>query len=219
MSNNNNTKTYYQFILDNSSSMAACWLQTLSAYNEHLDEIKQIVRKYPEQEVVVSLCTFNNTVKHPRVDQPINQFNYLRSRDIDPEGMTALLDAIGTSVDRIQEAHGAEIDANKASVVCIILTDGEENASRYYDFPTIARRIDDLEATEKWSFTFIGADIDAWRIGRMLNIKMNKSVSITKRNMKKSMSSLSDAMEMYMSMKSTGGKFDFLMNEKEENEE
>ncbi len=216
---NNNTKTYYQFILDNSSSMAACWLQTLSAYNEHLDEIKQIVRKYPEQEVVVSLCTFNNTVKHPRVDQPINQFNYLRSRDIDPEGMTALLDAIGTSVDRIQEAHGAEIDANRASVVCIILTDGEENTSRYYDFPTIARRIDDLEATEKWSFTFIGADIDAWRIGRMLNIKMNKSVSIAKRNMKKSMSSLSDAMEMYMSMKSTGGKFDFLMNEKEENEE
>jgi len=216
---NNNTKTYYQFILDNSSSMAACWLQTLSAYNEHLDEIKQIVRKYPEQEVVVSLCTFNNTVKHPRVDQPINQFNYLRSRDIDPEGMTALLDAIGTSVDRIQEAHGAEIDANKASVVCVILTDGEENASHYYDFPTIARRIDDLEATEKWSFTFIGADIDAWRIGRMLNIKMNKSVSIAKRNMKKSMSSLSDAMEMYMSMKSTGGKFDFLMNEKEENEE
>jgi hypothetical protein len=79
--------------------------------------------------------------------------------------------------------------------------------------------IDDLEATEKWSFTFIGADIDAWRIGRMLNIKMNKSVSIAKRNMKKSMSSLSDAMDMYMSMKSTGGKFDFLMNEKEENEE
>jgi uncharacterized protein YegL len=216
---NNNTKTYYQFILDNSSSMAACWLQTLSAYNEHLDEIKQIVRKYPEQEVVVSLCTFNNTVKHPRVDQPINQFNYLRSRDIDPDGMTALLDAIGTSVDRIQETHGPEIDANKASVVCIILTDGEENASRFYDFPTIARRIDDLEATEKWSFTFIGADIDAWRIGRMLNIKMNKSVSIAKRNMKNSMSSLSDAMDMYMSMKGTGGKFDFLMNEKEENEE
>jgi hypothetical protein len=216
---NNNTKTYYQFILDNSSSMAACWLKTLSAYNEHLDEIKQIVTKYPEQEVVVSLCTFNNKVLHPRIDQPIHQFNYLRSRDIDPDGMTALLDAIGTSVDRIQETHGAEIDANKASVVCIILTDGEENASRFYDFPTIARRIDDLEATEKWSFTFIGADIDAWRIGRMLNIKMNKSVSIAKRNMKNSMSSLSDAMDMYMSMKSTGGKFDFLMNEKEENEE
>ena len=213
---NNNTKTYYQFILDNSSSMADCWLKTLSAYNEHLDEIKEIVKKYPEQEVVVSLCTFNNLVLHPRVDQPIHLFNYLRSRDIDPEGMTALLDAI---VDRIHEAHGAEIEANKASVVCIILTEGEENASLYYDFPTIARRIDDLEATEKWSFTFIGADIDAWRIGRMLNIKMNKSVSIAKRNMKASMSSLSEAMEMYMSMKSTGGKFDFLMNEMEENEE
>ncbi len=216
---NNNTKTYYQFILDNSSSMADCWLKTLSAYNEHLDEIKEIVKKYPEQEVVVSLCTFNNLVLHPRVDQPIHRFNYLRSRDIDPDGMTALLDAIGSSVDRIHEAHGAEIEANKASVVCIILTDGEENASLYYDFPTIARRIDDLEATEKWSFTFIGADIDAWRIGRMLNIKMNKSVSIAKRNMKASMSSLSEAMEMYMSMKSTGGKFDFLMNEMEENEE
>jgi hypothetical protein len=53
----------------------------------------------------------------------------------------------------------------------------------------------------------------------MLNIKMNKSVSIAKRNMKNSMSSLSDAMDMYMSMKSTGGKFDFLMEEKGENEE
>jgi hypothetical protein len=216
---NNNTKTYYQFILDNSSSMSACWQKTLSAYNEHLDQIKDIVKKYPEQEVVVSLCTFNNTVLHPRVDQPIDQFNYLRSSDIDPDGMTALLDAIGTSVDRIKEAHGSEIDANKASVVCIILTDGEENASRYYDFPTIARYIDDLEATERWSFTFIGADIDAWRVGRMLNIKMNKSVSIAKRNMKASMNRLSDAMDMYMSMKSSGGKFDFLMDEKEGSEE
>jgi hypothetical protein len=130
--------------------------------------------------------------------------------------MTALLDAIGTSVDRIQELHGAEINANKASVVCIILTDGEENASRYYDFPTIARRIDDLQATEKWSFTFIGADIDAWRIGRMLNIKMSKSVTIAKRNMKASMNRLSDAMDDYMAMKSTGGKFDFLLDDKRE---
>ena len=213
---NNNTKTYYQFILDNSSSMGPCWLQTLSAYNEHLDEIKQIVTKYPDQQVEVSLCTFNNTVLHPRIDQPIHEFNYLRSRDINPKGMTALLDAIGTSVDRIQELHGAEINANKASVVCIILTDGEENASRYYDFPTIARRIDDLEATEKWSFTFIGADIDAWRIGRMLNIKMSKSVTIAKRNMKASMDRLSDAMDDYMAMKSTGGKFDFLLDDKRE---
>ncbi|MFM7234366.1 MAG: vWA domain-containing protein [Flavobacteriales bacterium] len=215
---NKNTKTYYQFILDNSSSMASCWLQTLSAYNEHLDEIKQIVKKYPEQEIHVSLCTFNNTVLHPRIDQPIHEFNYLRSRDIDPQGMTALLDAIGTSVDRIRETHGAEIDANKASVVCIILTDGEENASRYYGFPQIARLIDDLEATEKWSFTFIGADIDAWRIGRMLNIKMSKSVSIGKQNMKASMHQLSNAMEDYMAKKSTGGKFDFLFGDKKDRE-
>jgi hypothetical protein len=50
----------------------------------------------------------------------------------------------------------------KMSVVMVILTDGIENASREFTYhTTIKRTIKALEETEKWSFTFLGADIDA----------------------------------------------------------
>jgi hypothetical protein len=97
------------------------------------------------------------------------------------------------------------------SIVMVILTDGMENASREFTYHQIARTIKDLEETEKWTFSFLGADIDAIHTSKMLNIRTENVVSFNKRDMDTMMSDISEGMRHYSYCKSEGKtKKDFL---------
>ena len=56
-----NKKTYYQIILDKSGSMSDCIAQTINGFNEQTND-QGLQEKYPEQEILVSLTTFNHEV-------------------------------------------------------------------------------------------------------------------------------------------------------------
>jgi hypothetical protein len=78
-----------------------------------------------------------------------------------PSGLTALHDAVGGSVEFIKGKVGKEIKRNpNADVVMLIITDGEENASRNFSGTKVQKLIKKLEATEKWTFLFVGLDVD-----------------------------------------------------------
>ena len=57
-----NKKTYYQLILDKSSSMQDCVSTTVNGFNEQMQMIRSMKKKFPEQEFLVSLTTFNQDV-------------------------------------------------------------------------------------------------------------------------------------------------------------
>ena len=57
-----NKKTYYQIILDKSSSMSDCIESTVNGFNEQMQMIKRLDDKFSEQEILVSLTTFNQDV-------------------------------------------------------------------------------------------------------------------------------------------------------------
>ena len=57
-----NKKTYYQLILDKSGSMQDSVDTTVSGFNEQMQMIKTLKKKFPEQEFLVSLTTFNQDV-------------------------------------------------------------------------------------------------------------------------------------------------------------
>ena len=57
-----NKKTYYQLILDKSGSMHDCVDTTINGFNEQMQMIRSMKNKYPQQEFVVSLTTFNQEV-------------------------------------------------------------------------------------------------------------------------------------------------------------
>lgn len=40
-----------------------------------------------------------------------------------------------------------------------------ENASQEYDFDTVRKLISELQATDKWTFVYLGAGADAWSQG------------------------------------------------------
>ena len=115
------------------------------------------------------------------------------------------------SINQIRVKNETKILDNEMSIVVVILTDGMENASREFTYHQIAKTIEELEGTEKWSFTFLGADIDAIHTSRMLNIRKENVVSFSKSFMPEMMDDVSKAMREYSKSKSTGSiKKDFL---------
>lgn len=76
-------------------------------------------------------------------------------------GATALLDAIGRTLHKIESAqeHTAE-EFRADKVMVVIITDGYENASREYSAEAVRQMIGRLRE-KGWEFVFLGANIDA----------------------------------------------------------
>lgn len=81
--------------------------------------------------------------------------------ELEPRGNTALLDAIGLTFARLYSVHRNQI--------CVIITDGLENASTEF---TKADIVSMIEAREKlgWKFIYLGANQDAIQEGVGLGI-------------------------------------------------
>ena len=199
-----NTTTYYQFILDVSGSMSNIRFETIESYNAHIRQIQTLKKDHPKQEFLVSLCLFNNHVISVFEDVSLEKIKLITPEDYIPLGSTALLDAIGKCTYRIKQEHGKQIDADEASVVTIIITDGEENASRVFNFQEISRMISDLEKTENWTFTFLGAEINAELLGKMLSIKRQNTKTFMKDEIHNTMSEISHSMKAYACHKERG---------------
>ena len=90
------------------------------------------------------------------------------------------------------------------SVVMVILTDGMENASRQFTYHQIAATVKSLEETDKWTFTFLGADIDAMHTSKMLNIREENVISFDKADMNIMMNDVSEGMRHYTHSKHIG---------------
>ncbi|AOW11001.1 vWA domain-containing protein [Flavobacterium gilvum] len=206
-----NKKTLYHFVLDKSGSMNNCRETTIDGFNKQLETIKQLQREFPEQKFEISLTIFDNDVDHIFSHSNVNGFENLTPAMYVPDGSTALLDAIGESINKIRIAHESQILNNEMSVIMVILTDGMENASREFTYHNIANTIKTLEQTEKWTFTFLGADIDAIHTSKMLNIREENVVSFNKGDMYEMMDEISNGMRHYSQSKSAGiTKKDFL---------
>ena len=206
-----NKKTLYHFVLDKSGSMENCRETTVNGFNSQLETIKDLQKEFPEQEFEVSLTIFDEQIDHVQSHVGISNFEYLRLSRYMPRGRTALLDAIGMSINQIRMTNETKILNNEMSIVMVILTDGMENASREFTYHQIASSIKALEETEKWTFTFLGADIDAIHTSKMLNIRTENVVSFDKSDMKNMMNEVSEGMRHYSHSKSEGKtKKDFL---------
>ena len=135
------------FILDRSGSMFDLASDTIGGFNSMLYK-----QKKSEHDVLVSTVLFNHEVKviHDRVK--LQYIPKMTSKDYEPEGCTALLDAIGGSVKHIRNVHRyiREEDVPEHTLF-VIITDGLENASHKYDSSTVKKMV--KEQQEKgWEF-------------------------------------------------------------------
>lgn len=79
-----------------------------------------------------------------------------------PRGSTALLDAIGRTIDDLGKQLEGTPEADRPNQVIIaILTDGEENCSRHHPWQSVAKLIRHQTENYHWQFLFLGANQDA----------------------------------------------------------
>ncbi len=197
-------KTIYHYLIDKSGSMSGMENEVISGFNQQLNTLKDLKQELPNQDFIVSLTFFDDVMQNVVSFGEVEQLLPLTRNIYRPNGSTALLDAIGKSVRDIQEKYASLIAYGHVSIVMVILTDGHENASRYYTYHMIASMIKELEQTGHWTFNFMGADLDAIHTSRMLNIKSENTVSFDKGDYNSVMAEMSLSMRNYEKSKAAG---------------
>lgn len=145
------------FILDRSGSMEGLESDTIGGYNSMLEKQKKEIG-----EAVVTTVLFDDKYEllHDRIN--INGISPVTRKEYFVRGSTALLDAVGKTIDKIGNAQkhtSEELRAEK--VIFVITTDGMENASHEYNYNKIKYMIERQKEKYKWEFIFLGANIDA----------------------------------------------------------
>ena len=98
-----------------------------------------------------------------------------------PRGWTALLDAIGKTIQGRGEYYAALPEEERPErVVFVIITDGAENQSKEYTLETVKQMVTTQQDVYKWQFVFLGADIDAIEVGAGLGIQRGSTMNFAK---------------------------------------
>ena len=145
------------FIIDRSGSMSGLEDDTIGGFNAMLREQQNVAG-----EAVVTTVLFDDRYEllHDRTN--IRAVAPLTGRDYTVRGSTALLDAIGRTIHKIRKVQRTtREDFCAEKVLFIIITDGQENASRHYTADMIKERIEHQRQKYGWEFIFFGANMDA----------------------------------------------------------
>lgn len=197
----NRQKTIYHFVLDQSGSMNDCIQATLSGLKEQRDSILSIAKEFQDQEIRVGLTIFNQDVQIAYQDIPAEKLSGISDINYRPNGSTALLDAIGLSITQVENQIRQEDD----TAIIVILTDGHENASRFFSLQQIKNLIKSKEDSGKFTFSFLGATLDAVDIAEQMNIRRDNSAYFEKSMMKDAVfSKVSNSINDYMDRKRKG---------------
>lgn len=149
-------------ILDASGSIQPYKESYLSMVNEIITQQRDKV----DANAKLSLHMFNQRMTTFHRNIPLHSVPEFTPEDYHPDGLTALYDAVGTVIDTQKDSPGDSI--------CVIFTDGVENASTKFTQKQIFTKITALEEAGKWSFIFMGANIDSWDVGKKLGINKDK---------------------------------------------
>ena len=165
--------TSINVIIDASGSMSHLSHDTIGNFNTFLKEQKE----FPG-EAAFTLCTFNTDYRLAHDFVKIAGVPNLDAKTYDPQGGTALLDAMGTTIDSIGKKLAALPEEERPSkVIFLIITDGHENSSRRYTAAQIKTMVEHQKDTYSWEFVFMGANIDAIATGTNLGISMQNTMN------------------------------------------
>ena len=159
------------FILDRSGSMGGLESDTIGGFNSMLAK-----QQTEPGECRITTVLFDNQyeVLHDRID--IKAVSPITNKEYFVRGNTALLDAVGRTINKIggvQKNTAEDYRADK--VLFVITTDGMENASREFDYGKIKSMIERQKSKYDWEFIFLGANIDAVEVADRFGVSRNRA--------------------------------------------
>lgn len=153
------------FVIDKSGSMGHLVGDTIGGFNGFIESQKVI-----EGKATLTTVLFDTSwrILHDGIDlcevKPMTSFDYVAG------GGTAMLDAIGEIINRVQDRHDELGREKPEEVLFVITTDGEENSSRKYTKSQIEKMIKHQTNGHGWKFMFLGANMDAVKEAESIGI-------------------------------------------------
>ena len=131
---------------------------TIGGYNSYLE-------KERKNDSIITTILFDDQYEVLHYRKNVKEVKNLTSKEYFVRGSTALYDAIGKTINKLDS------EKNDEKVLFIITTDGEENSSVEYNRKDINKLI---KKHNNWEFIFLGANIDAYSEGAAIGIKKNR---------------------------------------------
>lgn len=151
-------------VLDRSGSMEQVKSDVVGGVNTLIIE-----QRIAPGDCTMTLLQFDTILEYVFQNQNILQVPPLTDTSFQPRGSTALLDAIGKTVTEAGDYLKSLKETERPEkVVCVIVTDGLENASRKFTREQIFEMIKHQREMYQWEFVFIGANQDAIAAGRSI---------------------------------------------------
>ena len=171
--NNNNNKVELVFILDRSGSMSGLESDTVGGYNA-------MMKKQRESggDITVTTVLFDDRYElwHDRIR--LDELKPMTEGEYFVRGSTALIDAIGKTILKIESAQAHVAEEHKADkVIFIITTDGYENASCRFRAEDVKEMVEKKRKADGWEFIFLGANIDAVETAKRYGFMESRAVN------------------------------------------
>lgn len=153
-------KTDILVVMDKSGSMYETANDARGGFNSFLAEQRGV-----EGVCRISLTQFDTSFNIIHDGVPVVDVEDLTEKTYQPGGGTALLDAVGNTINAaIQRIDKLAENERPDKVFVVIITDGEENSSHEHTLDTIKDMVN-KQKEAGWEFVFIGANIDAFEAG------------------------------------------------------
>ncbi|MBF0242657.1 MAG: VWA domain-containing protein [Desulfamplus sp.] len=153
-------------IIDRSGSMETIKNDAIGGFNTFLEEQKKV-----PGEATLTYIQFDDEYEVVHENKPLQNVEPINDKVYMPRGTTALLDAIGKTIDSTGKRLANMPEKNRPEKVIVsILTDGEENASCQYDLAKIKDMITHQKEKYSWEFIFLAANQDAFAEAEKIGI-------------------------------------------------
>jgi Mg-chelatase subunit ChlD len=172
-------RVYAHIIIDGSGSMSVNRDNTRKAINEYISSLRaekdvsarlslSLFRTDSHDQMLLTDLRDNVKVKDPGAE--------LTEKEYEPYGATPLNDAIAKVVHQIDSQTRREGE----KVVLVIMTDGEENASKEHSKEAIKALLDNRRNSKDWLVVYLGADHDAFASAAKYGVGYAQTMSFDK---------------------------------------
>lgn len=151
-------------VLDESGSMMCIRDQIIKSINDLISEQKEV----KERPATFTLVKFSDNVNRMITNKLLTNIQMISYSDYMPSGSTALYDAIGNTINWFK---------NEKNVLMVIVTDGQENASKKYTKSQINQMIDEMKEKNSWTYVYLSSDLNTEIQGNNIGLKQSNYTS------------------------------------------
>lgn len=159
------------FVIDKSGSMGHLTNDTIGGFNSFVESQKDGTK------TTLTTVLFDTSWKILHNGSDVYEIEPMTTKDYIAGGGTAMLDAIGETINNVQDRHDELGEEKPDNVLFVITTDGEENSSRKFTKSQIEKMIKHQTNGHGWTFMFLGANMDAVKEASSIGINEQYSIN------------------------------------------